>query len=85
MVNAQITTQSSFVKRLPLIKTDSRNIIVVTMVAEELIGVPALTLVASVQGLRDLVPMEIARLYRRQLIVKVNASRRSLQMSRISY
>ncbi|KAF0911259.1 hypothetical protein E2562_008018 [Oryza meyeriana var. granulata] len=54
-------------------------------VAKELIGVPALTLVASVQGRRDFMLTEIARLYGRQLIVKVNASRRSLQMSRISY
>uniref|UniRef100_A0A0E0D5H2 DUF1618 domain-containing protein n=1 Tax=Oryza meridionalis TaxID=40149 RepID=A0A0E0D5H2_9ORYZ len=54
-------------------------------VAEELIGIPPLTLVASVQGRRDLVPTEIARLYGRQLIVRVSASRRSLQMSRILY
>uniref|UniRef100_A0A0E0KZ84 Replication protein A OB domain-containing protein n=1 Tax=Oryza punctata TaxID=4537 RepID=A0A0E0KZ84_ORYPU len=54
-------------------------------VAEELIGIPPLTLVASVQGQRDLVPTEIARLYGRQLTVRVSASRRSLQMFKISY
>ncbi|KAL5211129.1 hypothetical protein ABZP36_006752 [Zizania latifolia] len=54
-------------------------------VAEELIGIPALTLVALVQGHRDLVPIKIARLYDRQLTIKVNASHRSLQMRRVSY
>ncbi|KAG8084329.1 hypothetical protein GUJ93_ZPchr0010g8304 [Zizania palustris] len=54
-------------------------------IAEELIGIPALTLVASVQGHHDLVPIEITRLYGREMIVKVSASRRSLQMHRVSY
>uniref|UniRef100_A0A0E0BTP7 Replication factor A C-terminal domain-containing protein n=1 Tax=Oryza glumipatula TaxID=40148 RepID=A0A0E0BTP7_9ORYZ len=51
----------------------------------QLIGIPVLNLVASVQGARDIVPSEIKAVFGKQYVIRTSVSRGSLQRNRISY
>uniref|UniRef100_A0A0E0N4W5 DUF223 domain-containing protein n=1 Tax=Oryza rufipogon TaxID=4529 RepID=A0A0E0N4W5_ORYRU len=51
----------------------------------QLIGIPVLNLVASVQGARDIVPSEIKAVFGKQYVIRTSVSRGSLQRTRISY
>ena len=51
----------------------------------QLIGIPFLNLVASVQGARDIVPSEIKAVFGKQYVIRTSVSRGSLQRNRISY
>uniref|UniRef100_A0A0E0RIC0 Uncharacterized protein n=1 Tax=Oryza rufipogon TaxID=4529 RepID=A0A0E0RIC0_ORYRU len=51
----------------------------------QLIGIPVLNLVASVQGARDIVPSKIKAVFGKQYVIRTSVSRGSLQRNRISY
>uniref|UniRef100_A0A0E0MTY1 Replication factor A C-terminal domain-containing protein n=1 Tax=Oryza rufipogon TaxID=4529 RepID=A0A0E0MTY1_ORYRU len=51
----------------------------------QLIGIPILNLVASVQGARGIVPSEIKTVFGKQYVIRISVSRGSLQRTRISY
>uniref|UniRef100_A0A0E0FVN5 Replication protein A OB domain-containing protein n=1 Tax=Oryza nivara TaxID=4536 RepID=A0A0E0FVN5_ORYNI len=51
----------------------------------QLIGIPVLNLVASVQGARDIVPSEIKAVFGKQYVIRTSVSRGSLQRNQISY